>query len=81
MDGSVQQGVVNSFDERINPATEETLQQLLNENVVAWDSILATYPSGTTEVYTYKLSGITVKTITVVYTTTAKTTLDHVTKA
>ena len=48
------------------------------------DSIVVTYPSATTELYTYKIggtSGTTVATITVTYTTSAKTILSSVEKA
>ena len=39
---------------------------------VDYDTITATYPTGTTEVYTYTLSAATVQTITVTYTTSSK---------
>ena len=45
---------------------------------VAYDSIYATYPTATTEVYTYKQSGSTVATVTVTYTTSTKDVLSSV---
>jgi hypothetical protein len=51
--------------------------------VPASDSIVVEYPSSTTELYTYKtggISGTTVATITVTYTTSAKTILSSVEK-
>ena len=46
----------------------------------AYDQILATYPDPITETYTYKLLGITVSTVTVVYTDASKNNLASVTK-
>ena len=46
----------------------------------AFDSIYATYPDSTSEVYTYKLLGSTVATLTVTFTTSAKTILSSVVK-
>lgn len=51
---------------------------------VAWDYLAVTYPSSTQEVYTFKSGGsggTTVKTITINYTTTAKTFIDNVSVA
>lgn len=42
----------------------KSLSQLVSEK---FDSIYAAYPNTTTEVYTYKLSGATVATVTVLY--------------
>jgi hypothetical protein len=47
---------------------------------VNYDQILATYPDPVTEVYTYKLTGSTVATVTVVYTDNTKANLASVTK-
>jgi len=47
---------------------------------VNYDQILATYPDSVTEVYTYKLTGSTVATVTVVYTDNTKANLASVTK-
>lgn len=47
---------------------------------VNYDQILATYPDSVTEVYTYKLTGSTVATVTVVYTDSTKANLASVTK-
>ena len=42
----------------------KSLSQLVSEK---FDSIYATYPNSITEVYTYKLNGTTVATVTVLY--------------
>jgi hypothetical protein len=47
----------------------------------AYDQILATYPTTSSEVYTYKLSGNTVATVTVVYSDASKVNLVSVTKS
>jgi hypothetical protein len=47
---------------------------------VNYDQILASYPDIVTEVYTYKLTGLTVATVTVVYTDSTKANLSSVTK-
>jgi hypothetical protein len=46
-----------------------------------YDEIAATYPDAVTEVYTYKMSGSTVATVTVVYTDLTKSLLLSVTKS
>lgn len=48
-----------------------------------FDYIAATYPDSVTEVYTYKsggAGGVTVAVVTIVYTTSAKTLIDTVTR-
>lgn len=52
-----------------------SLAQLVSEK---YDAIYATYPNTTTEVYTYKLTGTTVATVTVIYTDATKDVLDSV---
>lgn len=47
---------------------------------VNYDQILATYPDPITEIYTYKLSSVTVATVTVLYTDSSKANLASVTK-
>ena len=44
-----------------------------------FDTIDVTYPTSTTELYTYKLAAATVRTVTVTYTTSAKEILLQVT--
>ena len=39
---------------------------------IEYDEVQATYPTGTTEVYTYKLSTVTVAVVTVTYTDATK---------
>lgn len=43
-----------------------------------YDEVVVTYPTTTTEVYTFKLATVTVGTITITYTTTAKEFIDNV---
>lgn len=45
---------------------------------VPFDEIQATYPTTSTEVYTFKNASLTVATVTVTYTTSAKTVLTSV---
>lgn len=45
-----------------------------------YDTITATYPSGTQEVYTYSFNGATVATLTVVYSDSTKVALTSVTR-
>jgi len=59
-------------------ATEETLQALAGFNIPKNDSIYATYPTTSSEVYTYKLAGATVGVVTVEYTDATKAVLTSV---
>jgi hypothetical protein len=45
---------------------------------VAWDRIDATYPTASSEVYTYSLNGTTVRTVTVTYTDATKEVLTSI---
>ena len=56
------------------------LQSLTGFEIPAFDTIEATYPTDTTEVYTYKSSGDTVAAITVTYTDDTKEVLSSVAK-
>ena len=49
-------------------------------DIPAHDEILITYPNDTTEVYTYRNSGVSVYTLTLVYTDKQKTDLVSITK-
>jgi hypothetical protein len=60
-------GVKNVAGTRISPATEETLQSIAGMEIPPYDTIEATYPDTSTEVYTYKKDSVTVGTITVTY--------------
>lgn len=77
-------GLSNAIGTQINPATYEKQVEMVTylEEVAGadYDTILATYPSNTVEVYTYTKSGVTTQTITVTYTTSAKTILSSVVK-
>lgn len=67
--------------------THDKLDSVINNGSllagIAWDYVSATYPLTTTEVYEFKTGGsggTTVATITIVYTTAAKTDLSTVTR-
>ena len=61
-----------------NLATEETLQSIAGMNIPKNDEIQATYPTTSSEVYTYKYQGTTVGTITVTFTDNTKAVLTSV---
>lgn len=64
-------------------ATEVTLEAVAGLVTLPYDYIAATYPSGSTERYTYKTGGsggTTVATVDVVFTDATKTVLTSVTK-
>jgi hypothetical protein len=71
-------GLRNIIGDQINPATEETLQSLVDLTaqtgiiIPESDSVYATYPTSETEVYTYKLNGSTVATLLVTYSDSTK---------
>lgn len=74
----------NNTGETINPASEETLQSIAGLSIPAHDYIVATYPTSTQEVYTYKIggsSGTIVGVITVNYTDATKDILSSVIKS
>lgn len=56
----------------------KNLNQLVPE---AYDSIIATYPTTSSEVYTYKLLAVTIATVTVTYTDSTKQTLTSVVRS
>ena len=47
---------------------------------VKWDEIITTFPSSISELFTYKLNGVTVQTVTVTYESAAKKTPINVVK-
>jgi hypothetical protein len=47
---------------------------------VKWDQIITTFPSAISELFTYKLNGVTVQTVTVTYESAAKKTPINVVK-
>lgn len=72
----------NTLDVQINPATEDTLLSLVTQGISfaglvipKSDAVYATYPTPETEVYTFKLSGVTVGTVTVSFTDSTKNVL------
>ena len=71
-----------------NPATEAKqddeivmLGSIAGFNIPEYDTIEATYPTGTTEVFTYKKATATVGVITVAYSDSTKEVLISVTKS
>jgi hypothetical protein len=48
---------------------------------VAWDSVTATYPTTSSEVYTYTLSGVTTRVVTVTYTDATKAVLTSIVRS
>lgn len=63
----------NTLDVQINPATEDTLQTLVTQlgaagfQIPKSDAFYCSDPTANPEVYTYKLAGVTVGTLTVTY--------------
>jgi hypothetical protein len=54
---------------------------IIDVSAFQWDEIDVTYPDAVTEVFTYKLSAATVKTLTVTYSDSTKSTLLNVTRS
>jgi len=76
--------LVNGKEVRATIATDETAQSIAGFNIPAHDYIAVTYPTTSSEVYTYKVGGsggTTVGVITVVYTSSTKEVLTSVTKS
>lgn len=61
-------GVLNGADQRINPATEETLQSVAGLNIPKHDTRQLIYTDGVLTSIVYKLAGGTVATETLIYT-------------
>ena len=78
-------GLSNTSGTQVNPATYdkqvEMITYLTDIADDSYDTITATYPSDAVEVYTYTLSGVTVKTVTVTYTNSTKAVLSSVVKS
>ena len=78
-------GIANTLDAQIDPATQDKQIEMITllEDIAdeSFDTITATYPSNTVEVYTYTLSGATVRTMTVTYTDATKEVLSTVVKS
>lgn len=76
--------VENSSGTVINPATEDTLLKVPGLSIPIYDYVSMALSAGdTTETYTFKTGGSggsTVATVTVVYTSSARTVLSSVTK-
>ncbi len=80
-----QVGILDESENRINPATEETLDDVKDAILgltggIIWDEINVTYPNTTTEVYTFLEDSSTVQVITIVYTDATKEFISTVTK-
>jgi len=66
--GSISVKITDSLGNVIGPAQEDgNLASVAGFQIPAYDSIYATYPTTSQEVYTYKKNGATVGTITVNY--------------
>lgn len=74
----------NSFGTPINFATEDTLQSIAGMIGAAFDYLVVTYPTTSSEVYTFKTGGsggTTISVITIVYTDATKEFISTVTKS
>ena len=81
--GTIQDVTKKSFVKSLSRLPTDTAQEVLigNGELVSgidYDEIAVTYPTTTTEVFTYKLSAVTIKTITVTYTDDIKNVLTSV---
>lgn len=82
--GPIAVKIENAAGTIINPATEETLESVAGFNIPAYDYVGVTYPTSTSEVYVFKTGGsggITVGTLTIVYTDATKSSLLSATKS
>ncbi len=70
-----------SFPIAVGTASEDTLAKIPGLSIPIHDSVYATYPTSSTEKYTYKLLGKTVATVDVVYTDSTKAVLTSVIKS
>jgi hypothetical protein len=66
-------GVFDEIQSAFLESMEENIEVLATE--VKWDQLNTTFPSVTSELYTYKLNTIVVMTVLVNYTTAQKTTI------
>lgn len=67
---SYERYLVQTFDEQLKALRVAPFGSLLAG--IEFDKVEATYPTSTTEVYTYKLNGITQRQIQITYTTSSK---------
>lgn len=77
--------ITNSKDGKLNSVTGERisttkygLHVIAEAAGIAWDSIAVTYPTSSSEVYTYSLAADVVRVVTVSYTDASKETLSSV---
>ena len=66
-----------------NPESQEPevrVSSIDGYNLGEYDELQVTYPTATTEVFTYKLSTITIGTVTITYTATNKKDIESVIK-
>lgn len=63
-------------DSENGPAVAITVDKSLNVETagVQWDEIVTTFPASNVDVFTYKLAGVTVQTVTVTYESASKKT-------
>jgi hypothetical protein len=78
-DRTTQVGLDNTSDVPINPATDETLQAVAGLVTAHYDNLAITENSDN-DVIVYKHGVTTVATVTVVYTSSAKTSISTITK-
>lgn len=65
----------------INNKPVVDVNQLGGLGLSPYDSVVATYPNETTEIYTYSLNAVTTNTVTIIYTDSCKTDLNSVTRS
>lgn len=71
-------GVYDEIQSAFLESMEENIEVLATE--VKWDQLNTTFPSITSELYTYKLNNIVVMTVLVEYTTAQKVTISSIQK-
>lgn len=71
-------GVYDEIQSAFLESMEENIEVLATE--VKWDQLNTTFPSITSELYTYKLNDVVVMTVLVEYTTAQKVTISSIQK-
>lgn len=66
-------GLYDEIQSTFLESMEENIEVLATE--VKWDNLNVTFPTITSETYTYQLNGVVVMTVSVVYTTAQKNTI------
>ena len=82
--GTIQDNIKKSYVISPSRGGVETAQEVSLASSISpfgeYDSIIATYPTTASELYTYSLSAVDIGTIEVTYTNSSKTTLTSVVK-